>query len=63
MSCSFLYWISSTFYSLFITYLNLQIYHSRESGDGLFNEEVYDITEIETMNIIEEVDENDNEDH
>ncbi|XP_060599931.1 transient receptor potential cation channel subfamily V member 6-like [Ruditapes philippinarum] len=49
-------------FKIFENIMKSEIYHSRESGDGLFNEEVYDITEIETLNIIEEVDENDNED-
>ncbi|XP_053374005.1 transient receptor potential cation channel subfamily V member 3-like [Mercenaria mercenaria] len=38
-----------------------QVYHSRESGDGLFNEEVYDITEIETLNLEEDAEENEEE--
>ncbi|XP_045178622.2 transient receptor potential cation channel subfamily V member 3-like [Mercenaria mercenaria] len=38
-----------------------EVYHTRESGGGLFNEEVYDITEIETLNIEEDAEENEEE--
>ncbi|XP_053374006.1 transient receptor potential cation channel subfamily V member 6-like [Mercenaria mercenaria] len=47
-------------FRIFEFIMQTEVYRSRESGDGLFNGEVYDITEIETLNL-EEVAETDEE--
>ncbi|XP_045170197.2 transient receptor potential cation channel subfamily V member 3-like [Mercenaria mercenaria] len=38
-------------YEIFEIIMHNEVYHSRISTDGLFNEEVYDITELETLNL------------
>ncbi|XP_045169064.2 transient receptor potential cation channel subfamily V member 3-like [Mercenaria mercenaria] len=48
-------------FGIFEKIMRSEDYHSRESGDGLFNEEVYDITEIETLDLEEDAEENEEE--
>ncbi|XP_045169659.2 transient receptor potential cation channel subfamily V member 3-like [Mercenaria mercenaria] len=38
-------------YDIFEYIMKNDVYHSKESSDGLFNEEVYDITDIETLRL------------
>ncbi|XP_053373140.1 transient receptor potential cation channel subfamily V member 3-like [Mercenaria mercenaria] len=42
-------------FKIFEVIINHEVYLSRESNDGLFNEETYDITEIETLAIKSDV--------